>query len=421
MLNVGQNWAANQDYGAAAIHHPDSVAEVQRLVAAGRRVRAVGARHSFSAAGATAGDLLLLDRLKRVLEIDPEQRTATIEAGLRYEELNPVLEEAGWALANLASLPAITVAGACATATHGSGSQQQLLAAAVSALDLVTAEGDLVTLTRAQDGDTFRSALVGLGALGVVVRLTLDLVPTFLIRQTVYEGLLLERLIADFAAIMESAYSVSIFTDWRGPTIQRLWVKRHAEATHPAADAPFFGALPAAQKQVLGTQATPDRMTQQDGIAGPWHERLPHFRAGAIAVVGDELQSEYFIDRQHAPAAIQALAALGEQLAPTLVISEIRTVAADNYWLSPFYQRESVGLHCTWQPDWSAVQAKLPLLEAALEPYAPRPHLGKLFTLPPAVVRSRLPRLVDFAALCQQYDPTGKFSNPFLHDLIGNS
>jgi xylitol oxidase len=419
MSDERRNWAGNQDYGATAIHHPATVETVQQLVAGARHARVIGARHSFSAVGATSGDLLDLDRLDHVLAIDPDTCTATIEAGVRYEALAPVLEEAGLALPNLASLPWITVAGACATATHGSGDRQQLLAAAVSALDLVTAGGDIVTLTRQRDGDRFRSALVGLGTLGIVARLTLDLVPSFAMRQTVYEALPIERVLTDFDAIMGGAYSVSLFTDWQGDTIDMVWVKRRGDETQPEDDADYFGARPAAATRTLGDQSAGERVTAQLGVPGPWHERLPHFRAGAMPPTGAELQSEYFVPRRHAAAAVRAFAALGPQLAPALILSEVRTVAADDCWISPYHERDSVGLHCTWLPDWPAVRERLTLIEGALAPFDARPHWGKMFTLPPEVVRPRYSRLAEFDALRRQFDPTGKFGNPFIERYIG--
>ncbi len=419
MIDERRNWAGNQDYGAVAVHHPASVAEVQRLVAAAPRIRAVGARHSFSAVAATPGAHLVLDRLDRVLDIDTERRTATIEGGVRYAALCPALDRVGLALPNLASLSQITVAGACATATHGSGDRNRILAAAVAALELVTADGELVTLTRKRDSDTFRSALVGLGALGVVARLTLDLVPAFQIRQTVYEDLPLERLVADFDAIMGGAYSVSLFTDWRGEHVNMAWVKRRdGDDSEPEAGADYFGARPAADRRTLGAQAAGEGVTAQSDVPGPWHERLPHFRAGTIPDSGAELQSEFFVPRRHAAAAVRAFMGLGERLAPALVLSEIRTVAADDCWLSPYHGLESVGLHCTWRQDWPAVRGILPLIEEALAPFDARPHWGKLFTLAPERLDALYPRLPDFRALAGRFDPTGKFRNTFLDRYI---
>jgi xylitol oxidase len=410
-----RNWAGNQDYGAARIHYPESVAEVRRIVGGAAKVRALGARHSFSAIAATLGDLLALDQLDRVLEIDTERRTATVEAGIRYAALGPALESAGLALPNLASLPHIAVAGACATATHGSGDGNGSLATAVAALELVTADGDLLTLSRERDGDRFRGAVVGLGGLGVVTTLTLDLVPTFAIAQVVYEDLPLATLLADFEAIMSSAYSVSLFTDWRGDHVNQVWVKRRvAGGEAPATGTDFFGARPATEERRPSGGPSAGKCTAQLGVPGPWHERLPHFRPDALPSIGAELQSEYFVPRAHAVAALRAVAALGDRLAPALVISEVRTIAADDLWLSPCHGRDSVGLHFTWRADWSAVAALLPLLEAELAPFDARPHWGKLFATTPDRLGDLYPRLPDFRALLRDHDPAGKFRNAFL-------
>jgi xylitol oxidase len=419
MVDERRNWSGNQDYGAARLHHPATVAEVQALVTGASAVRAVGSRHSFTGVAATPGDLLLLDRLDRVLAIDPERRTVTVEAGIRYGQLGPHLHAAGFALHNTASLPHITVGGACATATHGSGVGNGNLATAVSALELVTADGELVTLSRERDGDLFCGAVVGLGGLGVVATLTLDLVRTFTVAQTVYENLPLTTLVGNFAAIMAGGYSVSLFTDWRADRVKQVWVKRHVAAgAAPAPDSDYFGAAPADGPRHLAGHLATESCTQQLGVPGPWHERLPHFRPDGLPLIGAELQSEYFVPREDAPAIALALAALGERLAPVMQSAEVRTIAADDFWLSPCYQRDSVAFHFTWHPDVPAVLAALPLIEAQLDPFGARPHWGKLFTTTPARLRELYPRLPDFAALQRRLDPAGKFRNAFLDQYL---
>ena len=181
------NWSGHHTYGAATMHHPTTLAQVQAIVAAATKVRAVGSRHSFNEIADSPGELISLEHLNKVLAIDPERRTATVEGGISYVQLGPQLHEAGFALRNLASLPHISVAGACATATHGSGDRNGNLATAVSALELVAPSGDLVTLSRERDGERFAGAVVDLGALGIVTKLTLDLVPTFQVAQVIYE------------------------------------------------------------------------------------------------------------------------------------------------------------------------------------------------------------------------------------------
>ncbi|HET8627712.1 MAG TPA: FAD-binding protein [Thermomicrobiales bacterium] len=412
-----RNWAGNHTYGAARLHRPATVGEVQALVAGSARARALGARHSFSAVADTTGDLIALDRLDRVVALDQERRTVTIEGGVRYAALCPALHGAGFALPNLASLPHVSVAGACATATHGSGDRNRNLATAVAALDLVVADGTTVTLSRERDGDTFRGAVVGLGGLGVVVRLTLDLVPAFAVRQTVYEGLSLEELAAHFDAIMASGYSVSLFTDWRDERFQ-VWVKRRDGDADAGATPERFGATPAVRERHPIDGIAADGCTAQLGLPGPWHERLPHFRPDSLPSSGVELQSEYFVPRQDAGAALRAVARLRARIAPLLQAAEIRTVAADTLWLSPCYERDSVAFHFTWTADWPAVRGLLPRIEDALAPFAARPHWGKLFTTPPARLAALYPRLPDFRALLRTYDPAGKFRNAFLDTCI---
>jgi xylitol oxidase len=416
MSDNPRNWAGNYTYQALRRHHPRTVAEVQAIVRQCDRLHVLGSRHSFNGIADSPQDLLVLDQLERVVQIDPEEQTATVDGGITYGQLCEALDQAGYALPNLASLPHLTVAGACATATHGSGDRQGGLATAVRALDLVLADGSRVRLTR---GDPeFAGAVVGLGGVGVVVGLTLDLVPAFSVAQTVYEALPLATLFAHFDAITGAGYSVSLFTDWQQEGIDQVWVKRRLPegANAPAED--FFGATPAPADRhpIRRLAATP--CTPQLGVPGPWYDRLPHFRLAFTPSSGAELQSEYLVPRQHAVAALQAVAGLRAAVAPLLQVSEIRTIAADDLWMSPCYGQARVGIHFTWHPDWAGVQAVLPRLEAALAPFGAVPHWGKLFTLPPAAIQAAYPRLPDFQALLARLDPTGKFRNPFLDTYL---
>jgi len=422
-----RNWAGNHTFGAARVHRPKTVGQVRDLVAAGSRVRALGARHSFNDIADTPGDLISLERLNRIVALDTSRRTVTVEAGIRYGELGRALNEAGFALHNTASLPHISVAGACATATHGSGDGNGNLATAVASLDVVTAGGDVVTLSRERDEERFRGAVVGLGALGVVTQVTLDVVPAFQVRQAVYEDLLLDQMEAHFDAITASGYSVSLFTDWSGPRINQVWVKRRvadrddrdAAGEREAGEArEFFGARPATVKRHPIVSLPAEPCTEQLGIPGPWHERLPHFRMEYVPSSGAELQSEYFVPRQHALAAFRAINGLRDQIVPLLQMSEVRTIAADDLWMSTCYQRDSVAFHFTWVLDWPAVAALLPLIEERLAPFDARPHWGKLFTMSPARLGAVSPRLGEFRALARELDPAGKFRNEFLERYL---
>jgi xylitol oxidase len=343
----------------------------------------------------------------------------TVEAGITYGELGQHLHANGYALGNMASLPHISIAGACATATHGSGTANGNLATAVSRLELVDAAGEVITLSRGEDGDRFHGAVVSLGALGVVTKLTLDIEETFDVAQAVYLDLPMQKLEQGFNEIMASGYSVSLFTSWSRRMIDQVWIKQRVETSRAAEPAREFLGAPLARQNVhpvAGESA--ENVTDQMGIPGPWHERLPHFRMGFTPSSGDELQSEYFVPVAAAYDAIMALEALHERITPHLLISEIRTIAGDHLWLSPCYRGACVSLHTTWKPDRDAVVSLLPLIERALEPFGAVPHWAKLFTMAPAVVQSRYERLADFRALLREYDPAGKFRNDFLRRNI---
>jgi xylitol oxidase len=382
-----------------------------------QRVKVLGTRHSFNGVADTAGDLVSLRRFDRILALDrdPRHPTVTIEAGVRYGELCRYLNSAGYALHNLASLPHISVAGACATATHGSGDRNGNLATAVAAMELVTADGEVRSVSRASAGDAFDGTVVHLGGLGVVTKLTLNVVPAFDVAQEVYLGLPVAPLAAHFETIMSGGYSVSLFTDWTGEAINQVWVKRRAaDAVSSTSGPASFGATPAARDlhpiaSILAINCTP-----QMGVPGPWHERLPHFRLEFTPSSGEELQSEYFVPRHHAVAALRAIGGLRDRVAPLLQISEVRAIAADELWMSPCYRQPCVAIHFTWKKDWTGVSALLPTIEATLSPFGARPHWGKLFTMTAAQLQPRYERLADFRRLIAQYDPRGKFRNAFL-------
>jgi xylitol oxidase len=409
------NWAGNVTFGAEHFRRPASLPQLQRLVARSTRVRALGTGHSFNRLADTPGDLVCVAGLPRLIEVDAADDTVTVSAGLTYGEVAVALHQAGRALPNLASLPHISVAGACATGTHGSGDGNGVLATAVSAAEMVTADGDLVTMGRGTNAGWFPGTVVALGALGIVTRMTLDTVPAFDLRQYVYEDLPAGQVTEHFDEIFSSAYSVSLFTDWRGSRIRQAWLKRRADARGAGAPGPRWMGGRAAdgpRHPVPGLSSA--ACTEQLGGSGPWHERLPHFRPEFTPSAGDELQSEYLLPRAQAADALNALQQVAGRLAPVVRTSEIRTIAADELWLSPCYQRDSVGFHFTWVRDWPAVAPAVALVEERLEPLGARPHWGKVFGTPPETVRGLYPRWDDFRRLMHRYDPGGKFRNDLL-------
>ncbi|MFD5072872.1 D-arabinono-1,4-lactone oxidase [Streptomyces sp. NPDC058369] len=413
MTPAEKNWAGNITFGARRLCVPRSVREVRDTVAASAAVRPLGTRHSFNTIADTTGDHISLAGLPRVADIDVARRTLTLSAGLRYGEFAAELHERGFALANLGSLPHISAAGAVATGTHGSGVGNRSLAASVRTLSLVTADGGTRTLTRTDED--FAGAVVSLGALGVVTSLELDLVPAFDVRQWVYEDLPEATLTARFDKVMSAAYSVSVFTDWSPGPVGQVWLKQRVGGEGAAGmPAEWLGARLAdgPRHPIPGVPAV--NCTEQRGVPGPWYQRLPHFRMEFTPSNGDELQSEYFVARADAVAAYEALARLRDRIAPVLQISEIRTVAADDLWLSPAHGRDSVAFHFTWVPDAAAVAPVVAGIEEALAPFGARPHWGKVFSTAPEVLRTLYPRYADFEALVLRYDPEGTFRNPFL-------
>jgi xylitol oxidase len=409
------NWAGNVTFRARALRFPTSIDELQALVATNPRVRALGTGHSFNRIADTDAELVSVSRLPKVLELDRETSTVTVSAGMRYGEVGAYLFTQGFALRNLGSLPHISVAGACATGTHGSGVANGSLASAVRAIEMVGATGDVVSLHRDVDDD-FPGSVVALGTLGIVTKLVLDAVPAFDVEQYVYDDLPGDELVAHFDEIVERAYSVSLFTDWRSHKIGQVWLKhRVGDDRGPwPPDPAWRGATLAyaARHPLPGMPVA--NCTQQLGVPGPAYERLPHFRMEFVPSNGDELQSEYLLPRGHAIAAIDAISQISEQVSAVLHVSEIRTIKADDLWLSPAHGHDTVAFHFTWIKDEPAVLPVIEALERQLAPLAARPHWGKLFTTPPDVVRSLYDRYGDFVVLQRRYDPAGKFRNAFI-------
>jgi xylitol oxidase len=402
------NWAGNVAFAATAVRTPSSVDELRELVRSSKRVKAAGARHSFTEVGQTDGTLVDTRRLDGMELLDGG--LVRVGPGASYGAVGAFLAGHGRALANYASLPHVTIGGAVATATHGSGAVQPSLASAVSELELVGPDGELTTL--AAGDERFDASVVSLGALGIFASLTLQTVPEEPMRQWVFEGLPWELVEdgAELARILGTGYSTSLFTLWDEPSVLQVWVKS-AEASPPD--------LPATlAKEPLHPVpgADPANCTEQLGVPGPSAERLPHFRLDGVPSAGDELQSEYAVAAGSAPAAVRALRAIAPELRPHLHTSEIRAIAADRFWLSPFYERETVTFHFTWKHE-PAVHGAIARVEAALRPLEPRPHWAKLSGYDAAHLRAVHPRLADFAALRRELDPDAKLANAFLDRL----
>jgi xylitol oxidase len=421
------NWAGNLTYSTNVLKKAGSAEEARDWTRKQTRFKVLGTRHCFNDIADSKDEFLSLAPMNKVIGLDKGARTVTVEAGIRYGELAVFLNDNGYALHNLASLPHISVAGGCATATHGSGVHNGNLSSAVMDMEFLTASGETVTLSKDRGDNAFHAAVVHLGGIGVVTKVTLAVQPAYQVSQYVYENMPMEQLRHHFDEIMSAGYSVSLFTDWRNRNVNEVWVKsrvgevgqapksagrQRSDGWSPGPE--FFGARAAARNLHPIKALSAENCTPQMGVPGPWHERLPHFKMGFTPSSGKELQSEYFVPREHSYEAIMAVEKLHAQISPHLLITEIRCIAADDLWMSPCGHRDSTTIHFTWKPEWTAVKALLPQIEAQLAPFEARPHWGKLFTMDHARLAALYPGMKDFQQLLRHYDPAGKFRNAWL-------
>lgn len=412
MTNIPRtNWAGSFRYGFDDCLFPETVEALCEVVSRAETVKVLGSRHSFNAI-ADGRLAIVLTGLPADPVVEAGGRQVSIGGQATYGELAQFLGRHRLAVHNLASLPHISISGAIATATHGSGDGNGNLATAVSGLEMVTADGSILK-TKRGDPD-FAGMVVHLGALGVVTRVTLDVEPEFEVAQCVYEGLSWEAFLDNLDAVMASGYSVSLFTQW-GDKAGAVWIKRRS----PSGDFPetLFGAVRASVKRHPIIGVDPENATDQLGLPGPWSDRLAHFRMGFTPSSGAEIQSEFHVPRRHGRAAIAALAAIRERFRDTVQASEFRTVAADDLWMSPQYHRDTLSIHFTWVRDEAAVNAAVALVEEALAPFEALPHWGKVFS--GRGLGKRYERFGDFMRLREKVDPGGKFGNGWLEEVFG--
>ncbi len=409
-----KNWSGNLTYSTGNVRYPKSLTEIQQTLKFEPKLRVLGTRHCFNTIADSKDNLVCSRDFNQVVSIDTKAHTVTVEGGIKYGELAPYLQQHGFALHNLASLPHISVAGSITTATHGSGIKNGNLASAVLGLEIVRADGSVVHLSREQDSEKFKAAVVGLGALGFITKVTLAIQPTYDVAQNVFLGLPMSQLKEHFVDIMSAGYSVSLFHDWKGDRISEVWIKSRIGTDKLQSQPEFYGAKAATKSLHPIMDHSAESSTEQMGIPGPWFERLPHFKMGFTPSSGKELQTEYFVPIGRAVEAIEAVSRLGKQINPHLFITEIRTIAADDLWMSPCHNQTSVAIHFTWKQETDAVLQLLPQIENELARFNPRPHWGKIFTMAPKILQSRYERLDDFKKLAAEFDPQGKFRNEFL-------
>ncbi len=405
-----KNWSGNIEYRPAEIARPESISELQKVVADSRKVRAYGSGHSFNTLADTDGTLIAFSEFDKNIEIDSSKMLVRVPAGVRYGEVAPKLHANGFALRNMGSLPHITVVGATSTGTHGSGVGNKNLSGSIAEIELITATGDAITL----DQSELPAARVALGSIGIIHHLTLDIVPTYEVAQTVYFDLPFVQLISNLDAILSAGYSVSVLSMWGDEFVDQVWVKSKIGTNPVLTQNEWFGAKLATRKSNPIREADSAAATEQFGLPGPWFERLPHFKLDFTPSFGEELQTEYFIDRKDAPAALNAIYKIREELSELIMVCEMRTVAQDENWLSEAYGRETFVFHFTWRPNIPAVEKLLLKIEASLEPFKARPHWGKVFTNNAFDFSSLYPKFNSFLTYRGTYDPSRKFVNKLL-------
>ncbi|WP_419804238.1 FAD-binding protein [Terriglobus sp.] len=416
------NWSRNLHFRTGRVYAPTTLDEVQQIVRANPKLKGLGSRHSFNDS-ADSHDAQISMRAVKSVHIDAAAKTATVGAGVAYGELAPVLDQAGYALHSLASLPHISVGGTIATATHGSGVHNGNLATAVCGLEMVTADGNVLLLSRDHDGEVFKTAVVHIGGLGIVTAVTLDLLPRFNMTQVVYEDLSFDQLQHNMEAILGAAYSVSLFTTWQSNRATQVWLKQKVQpgvtpSAYEALPKEFYGATLQKVKLHPLREMPAQNCTEQMGSVGPWYARLPHFKMEFTPSSGEELQSEFFVAREHGYEAIRAIETLKDRITPHLLITELRTIAADDLPMSMNYKRDSLAIHFTWKPQEDAVRALLPAIEAELAPFQVRPHWGKIFTVDAKTLQSRYPEMQQYRDLAKKLDPQSKFRNDFLNRTV---
>ncbi|MFV0286673.1 MAG: D-arabinono-1,4-lactone oxidase [Demequina sp.] len=414
-MSIGATWAGTHTFGAKDIIEATSIAQVEDVLGSTTGpVRALGTRHSFNDLADTAGTLITVTGIPADPVIDEHARTVTVGAGVRYGVLAAWLHERGWALHNMGSLPHISVGGAIATGTHGSGVTHGCLSDAVAGLAYVGSRGALRTMERGQDG--FDALPVGLGAYGVVVRVTLDIQPTYAVRQDVYRGLPWTALLDDLPGVMGAGYSVSAFTTWDEDTVQQVWRKTRI-GTGDTPGPQWLGSRLENPEESGLVGADPAQLTVRGGVEGPWLERLPHFRLDHTPSNGDEIQTEYFVALEDGADALLAVRAMAADIAPHLLVTELRTLAADRLWLSGAFGRDTLAIHFTWRNRPAEVAALTPRIEEALAPFGARPHWGKVHTMTADAVAAAHPQLAQARLLFDALDVDGRFANAHLRRL----
>jgi FAD-linked oxidoreductase len=447
-----RNWAGTATATPARWAQPRSEAEicaaVKEAAAAGLPVRALGSGHSFTAAAATSGLALDLSLWTGVTAADTRTGLVTVRSGTTLRALNAALAEFGLALANLGDIDAQTIAGALATGTHGTGARLGGLATQIEALDLVLADGSLVSCSASARPDLFAATRVGLGALGVVTAVTLRCVPSFTLAAD-ERPMPVEQVIEEFGAL---AAANDHFEFYWFPYGRQALVKRNnrvpsgGPAAVPAGRAAGRAAVPAGraaapmpgwrrfwefevmENAAFGTlcrlgRAAPRLVPALNRLSSAALSARSYTDASYRVFVTPRrvhfVESEYAVPRESLPGVLAELRRAVPRLAdPVMFPVEVRVAAADDIWLSTAYGRDSayIAVH---QYAGLPYRAYFDLFESVVAPVAGRPHWGKLHSLDAGRLGPLYPRFEDFRRVRAEVDPEARFGNAYLARVLG--
>jgi FAD-linked oxidoreductase len=428
---VWRNWAGDQQCVPAAVEHPASVdelrASIARAVDGARSVRVSASGHSFTDIACTDGVMVRLDRMDRVLEIDPAAGLAKVQGGTVIRDLSEALAGHGLALENLGDIDVQTVAGAISTATHGTGERFGNISAQVEALELVTADGSVVECSRESDPELWRAARVGLGSLGAIATVTFRVVPSFTIRRHDHP-LPLEEAFArlDELAAANEHFEFYVFPHTRtalcresrhtnGPPEPYGRLREYLQET--VLENHALGALCRVGKRAPGRIPAINRFITRT-LSGSVKTDASH-RVFSTRRLVRFTEMEYAIPREHGPEALTRVLEMIDRRGYAVPFPiEFRIVAGDDAYLSTAHERETVyiAVHMyrgmTWEPYFRAV-------EAIMDDYEGRPHWGKRHFQSAATLAPRYPEWDRFQAVRARLDPEGRFQNEYSRRVLG--
>jgi L-gulono-1,4-lactone dehydrogenase len=429
--NRWRNWGRNQSCAPAAVEQPESELEVieavRRARDAGQTVKVVGAGHSFTDIACTDGRLLRLDRLARVVALDPEARTVTVEGGIPLWKLNDELATRGLALANLGDIDRQTISGAIATATHGGGRRFGGLATFVTGLELVSADGDILRCSAEEEPEVFACARVGLGALGVVTKVTLQCDPAFRLH-SIEKPRSLDSFVDDFDEIVDSNEHIDCYWFPHTDVATVKVANRTDEALRPRRTwkawrddillANYtFGALCALGRVLPG--AVPRIMRGVAGGLGKTEVVDVSHRVLCSTRLVPFVEMEYAIPRaETAKALLRVRDLIERETLPVDFPIEIRVAAADDIPLSTAYGRET-GYLAVHLSAGRAFDRYFHGVEAIMDEIEGRPHWGKVHYQSAETLAPRYPEWARFQAVRSRLDPDGVFRNRYLDRVLG--